>query len=325
MRRDGLAKNQHYVPRFILKRFAERKDQIWVFDKQKHRKFKTNIKNIGAETGFYDFTFKGNEVTFESSLGEIEGKVSPIIKRIVREESIAITDQERIVLSNFFALQFVRTRQWRHVWDNLTRSLVQAIRDKGLDPENIEGYEEPSEEKTKLEHMRQIYNHGEFAPHFYSKIWVLLKTAEKSPFWISDNPISLQNMNDFGFYGNIGLAAKGIEIYFPISKTLCIGMWCDSHEKQFNKMYKNYLNIKQAAPWLIQQMIDDPGYIENVKTGIDTGKPIPSKPENVINHNSLQVKYSSRFVFSSNDDFSLLEEMIEAHPEMREGPKPQVS
>jgi len=325
MRRNGLAKKQHYVPRFILKRFTERKDQIWVFDKQKHRKLKTNIKNIGAEGGFYDFQIKGYEVTFEPSLGKIEGSVSSIFKKIIRNESIAITDEERIVLSNFFALQFVRTPQWRHMWDNMTKSLVQVLRDRGLDPEGIEGYEEPSKEKTKLAHMRQLYNYREFAPHFYSKIWVLLKTTEKHPFWISDNPISLQNMNDFGFYGNIGLAVKGIEIYFPISKTFCIGMWSASHEEQFNQMYEKYLKIKQMAPWLIQQAIDDPEYIENLKVGIDTGSPIPSKHENVINHNSLQVKYSSRFVFSSNDDFSLLEEMIEAHPELREGPKLRVS
>jgi hypothetical protein len=239
MRRDGLAKNQHYVPRFILKRFTERKDQIWVFDKQKHLKFKTNIKNIGAETGFYDFKFKEYEATFEPSLGEIEGNVSSIIKKITREESIAIPSNERIALSNFFALQFVRTPQWRHMWDNLNKSLAQALRDRGLNPEDIKDYEEPSEEKTKLVHMRQVYEHGEFAPHFFNKIWVLLKTTERHPFWISDNPISLQNMNDFGSHGNIGLAVKGIEIYFPISKTLCIGMGALVIKKNSIKCMKN--------------------------------------------------------------------------------------
>lgn len=321
---DDLAKNQHYVPRFILKRFTERKDQIWAFDKKRHRKFKTNIKNIGAETGFYNFNFKGYEVSFEPSLGEIEGSVSSIIKRIIRDKSIAVTDEQRIVLSNFFALQFVRTPQWRHMWNDMTKSLTQALRDRGLDPEDLEGYEEPSDERAKLQHMRQVYKHREFAPHFYNKTWVLLKTTQKNPFWISDNPVSLQNLNDFGFFGNIGLAVKGIEIYFPISKTLSIGMWCTSHEEEFKQMYDKYLRIKQTAPYMIREVIDDPGYIENLKEGIDTGRPIPYKRENVINHNSLQVKYSSRFVFSCNDDFSLVEEMVEKHPELREGPKLQV-
>lgn len=324
MRQEGLAKNQHYVPRFILKRFSERKEQIWVFDKQKERKFKTNIKNVGAETSFYDFKFKEYEVTFEPSLSEVEGNISTILKKIIREESIAVSKEERIILSNFFALQFVRTPQWRHMWNNLNESLALLIRNRGWSLEDIEGYEEPSEEKTKLEHMRHLHNHGEFAPHFYSKTWVLLKTTEKHPFWISDNPISLQNMNDYGIYGNIGFAVKGIEIYFPISKALCIGMWCNSHEENVNALYKNYLNIKRTAPRMVEQVIDDSAYIENLKIGIDTGSPIPIKGENVINHNSLQVKYSSRFVFSSNNDFSLLEEMLRAHPEMKEGPKIEV-
>ena len=326
VRKEGLAKNQHYVPRFILKRFTERKDQIWVFDKSNSRKFKTNIKNIAAENGFYDFMFQKNEVTFEPSLALIEGNVSTILKKIIKEESIkAIIDKERIVLSNFFALQFVRTPQWRSMWENMCNALTQSIRDRGFNPEDIEGFEEQSEEKTKLEHMRQIYKHGEFAPHFYSKIWVLLETSDKHPYWISDNPISLQNMNDFGPYGNIGLAVKGIEIYFPISKTLCIGMWCSSHEKQFSELYEKYSTIKRTAPWMVDKIIEDPEYIENLKEGIETGKPIPSKPENITNHNSLQVIHSSRFVFSSDNDFSLIEEMLETHPHMKEGPKIEIS
>ena len=326
MRRSGLAKNQHYVPRFILKRFTERKEQIWVFDKKTKRKFRTNVKNVAAESGFYDFDFKDYEVTVEPSLGGIEGNVSAILKRIIRGESIAIiSDEERSVLSNFFALQFVRTPQWRHMWDDMHEALAQSIRDRGWNPEEIEGFEERTEEKTKLEHMRHIYNHGEFAPHFFLKTWVLLKTTDKHPFWISDNPISLQNMNDFGPYGNIGLAVKGIEIYFPISKTLSIGMWCSNHEEQFKALYEKYSYLKQNAPWMVAKAIGNPLYIEQLKAGIDTGCPIPSQPENVTNHNSLQVKCSSRFVFSRNVDFSLLEEIIETHPHMREGQKIEFS
>ena len=325
MRRDGLAKNQHYVPRFLLKRFTEHKDQIWVFDKQKHRKFKTNIKNICSENGFYNFMLNEQEVTFEPSLGEVEGNVSSIIKRIINNESIAITGEERIVLSNFLALQFVRTPQCRHTFSNIAKLLAQGLLEKGLKSYDIEGYEEPSDEKTKIAHMQQIYNYREFAPHFYSKLWVLFKTTEKAPFWISDNPVSLQNLNDLGAYGNIGLTVKGIEIYFPISKTLCIGMWCTSLEEKFNKMYDDYLNKKKTAPWLVGQKFDNPEYIENLKIGINTGKSIPLKHENVINHNYLQVRYSTRFVFSSSDNFLLLEKIIKDHPEMREGPKPQIS
>ncbi|MES1953598.1 DUF4238 domain-containing protein [Salinisphaera hydrothermalis] len=326
MRREGLAKNQHYVPRFILKRFVERKEQIWVYDKHLNRKFKTNIKNVAAESGFYDFQIKGHEVTFEISIGKVEGSVSSILKKIINGESLSvITDDQRLVLANFFALQFVRTPQWRHMWDGMHNSLASSLRDRGIDPEDIEGYEEASDENTKLAHMRQIFDYGEYAPHFYDKIWVLLKTNKNNPFWLSDNPISLQNMNDFGFYGNIGLAVKGIEIYFPISNTLCIGMWCRSHEEQFNEMYEKYRHLKQVAPWMVAKLVDDPNNIESLKAGIETGRPIPSKQENVINHNSLQVKYSSRFVFSNSPDFSLAEQMLEAHPCLREGPKIKVS
>jgi hypothetical protein len=35
--------------------------------------------------------------------------------------------------------------------------------------------------------------------------------------YISDNPITLFNQKNFGFYGNLGLRCPGIEIYLPLS------------------------------------------------------------------------------------------------------------
>lgn len=48
-------KNQHYVPQFVLRNFVAsgKKKYIYVFDKLHEKKFKTGIKNIGAENAFY--------------------------------------------------------------------------------------------------------------------------------------------------------------------------------------------------------------------------------------------------------------------------------
>jgi hypothetical protein len=322
----GIPKVQHYVPRFILRHFTEKKEQIWVFDKQKNRKFKTNIKNVAAESGFYDFDFAGNKLTFEPSLAEFEGQVAKVVKKIIKEESLAnVGNEEKLLLSRFLALQFVRTKQWRHMWKNMTEALVQSIRKKGWNPEDIEGYKELTDEDIKLYHMQFLYKADEFIPYFFEKIWVLLKATKKHPFWISDNPISLQNMNNFGSYGNIGLAVKGIEIYFPLTKKLSLGLWCPSHKEEFDKHYEEYKYLARVTPKMLAQVVKDPLYLEQLKVGMDEGRAISSKYENIINHNSLQVKYAARFVYSSNKDFSLAEEMISSHPELREGPKIQVS
>lgn len=104
-------------------------------------------------------------------------------------------------------------------------------------------------------------------------------------------------MIDHGPYGNIGLAVRGIEIYFPLSKTLALGMFCPSHEEEFKKTYEKYKLIKRLDPELGSRSIKDGSYIEQIMNGFLKKKTVPYKAESVVNHNSLQVYFSSRFVF----------------------------
>jgi len=75
---------------------------------------------------------------------------------------------------------------------------------------------------------------------------------------------------------------------------------------------------------LLSQQLKDPHYLEETMAGFLHKKTVRFIPDNVTNHNSLQVKYASRFVFSSTEDFSLAEEMISKHPNLKEGPKVKV-
>lgn len=248
-----------------------------------------------------------------------------ILKLVIKNENLsALKDEDRKILSHFFALQFVRTKQHRLMLQDITTKLADKIREWGGDPNDMEGYKEATEEDGKAQSIQSIYRSSDYAPHFYNKCWVLLKTNNSQPFYISDNPIALQNTTDHGPYGSIGLAVKGIEIYFPITKTLSLGMYCPSIEEEIRKTYEQYKYLSRINPLLVAMSIEDPLGIESIMAGIETGRPISSKNEIVINHNSLQVKYSSRFVFSSKNDFSLAIEMIRSHPDLKEGPKMQI-
>ncbi len=72
---------------------------------------------------------------------------------------------------------------------------------------------------------------------------------------------------------------------------------------------------------LFSQQLPHPHYLEEMQDGFLHKKTILFTQDNVINHNSLQVEYASRFVFSSTNDFSLAEEMVSEHPSLKEGPK----
>ncbi|MBE0576383.1 MAG: DUF4238 domain-containing protein [Desulfuromonadales bacterium] len=326
MKTKNIAKIQHYVPQFLLKHFSGgKKPQVWIFDKHSGKIFKSHVKNIAAESGFYDFEYDGHNFTVECSLADIETTASKIINKIIKTESIGeLTAEEKVFLSHFFAIQFVRTKQYRLMYLDSACTLAKALSQKGVNPVDL-GYTEPSEEEAKTFAIQSMLKSEVYAPHFLAKKWVLLKATKNHPFYMSDNPIALQNHKDFGFYGNIGLAVNGIEIYFPLSKTLSLGMWCPSLEETARDAYSKYKFIESQSSVIAAQVFNDPLYYENLMAGFDTGRSIPSKPENVINHNSLQVKYSSRFVFSSTDDFSLAKEMLAAHPELKDGPKVQVN
>ena len=224
-------------------------------------------------------------------------------------------------LSHFFALQFVRTKQFRQLFKDLSETLGETLRARGEDISQIKDYVELDEGELKLHGIRSVLKSNQYAPYFLNKSWVLFRSTKGHPCYISDNPITLQNSVDLGPYGNIGLAVQGIEIYFPLSKSLVLGMFCKSHEKETRKAYEQYKFLKNIASNDELKSFGDIPYISHIMDGFENKATVPYEVESVINHNSLQVYYSSRFVFSSKNDFSLAKKMIRDNPKIRNGPK----
>ena len=57
-------KAQHYVPQVYLRNFAiQRKNEFYIycFDKVTRKIFKSNVKNVAHQTGFYDFMTSDGE------------------------------------------------------------------------------------------------------------------------------------------------------------------------------------------------------------------------------------------------------------------------
>jgi hypothetical protein len=319
-----MAQIQHYVPQFILKNFSEgKKHHVWVFDKVTGKKFKTNVKNIASERGFYDLNLEKNVVTLEPSITGLENRASKIIKNILQNENIsAISENDKLLLSQFFSVQLVRTKQYRIKFKHLSDTLEEKFRLMGFNPDHIKGYEKIDEEKAKFESLNSILQSDKFIPYFFVKPWLLFKTTKNCPLYTSDNPLTLQNLNDYGPYGNLGLAIKGIEIYFPVSKTITLAMYCDSIIDKIKNTFESLKNLSRLTPGSI---IKVPLLLEQFITGIEKGTTIPYNLDSVINHNSLQVQFSARYIFSSISDFSLAEKMISENPELKDGPKIQIS
>jgi hypothetical protein len=319
---------QHYVPKFLLRNFTHgKKPHLFVYDKSNDKRFQTNIKNIAAENGFYNFNIEDEVLTLEPSLADFEAISSGLFKRLVHEKNLTVlAEQELITLSVFLAIQFVRTKEHRLRYEHLGNLMVQKLRDLGATEDNIKEFTKSPDgiPEEKLVGIKAILNAKELAPHFLNKAWVLYETTHKHPFFTSDNPLVLHNSIDHGPYGNLGLAVRGIEIFLPISTTLCLCLLCPTIAEEFQNAHENMKILDQLSPGLADSTMQNPAFARAFCNGLMNGTPIKTHEDNVTMINSLQVRFSSRFVYCETDTFDLVKRMIKDNEKYREGHKPTV-
>ena len=315
--------NQHYVPQTLLRHFSVplKRKQIIVFDKQEERTFSTNIRNVSSEKAFYNIDVGDQSLTMEGSLRSVEDSTAKINSTVIETEQLPKAESiERLLLSIFVAVQFLRVKNLRTTITATNDLLKQKLQSIGTAEADIERLTTMGEEDAKIVSMRMLEQTSQFVPLFYYKPWILLKTTKGNPFFISDNPVTLQNERDFGLCGNLGLGVEGIEIYMPLSSQLSLGILCPIHEKEIISLHEQFSDVRQRRPEIVEQLGERAAWCDNLRSGIGTGAAIPTPPEVVLNLNSLQVYFSSRFVYCTNDSFDLVREMIRKNPRVKAGP-----
>jgi len=213
------------VPKFLLNRFSRegRNKQIYAFDKHTGREFCANVQKVAAETEFYDIV---GEVphSLEAGLSEIESLAAPILTTILKNESLAeLNPRNRRILAAFCAIQFLRGQFPRELMRTVGRNL--ASRESTLSGNRIEG---PTEREIKIAALTELGRLEKWAPHFESKVWMLLKHPGPSSFYISDTPITLFNEDETVPIGGLGLAVRGVEIHLPLDPVITLAMYCDT-------------------------------------------------------------------------------------------------
>jgi hypothetical protein len=344
-RSSRVPENQHYVPQMLLRGFAYRRKKEWyvyAFDKQVERAFPTNIRNIAAERGFYEFMLKGQSFRYEQTLSSLEYNTSSAFSKLLDSGRVStLSEEDRSWVSVFLAAQHVRTKNFRQSLLDMDRRLCELITSSGGNPHKVKGYRPfRNEDELKYFVLRFLMeNLSNFASHMMSKQWVLMETTPSRPFWIGDNPVAMHNFQNFGPYGNIGLAIPGIEIYLPIhrEKTLCL--WCPTLlERMRRQLEEAQSSLRQLRAYtvigagldtsVIHQQIREFDALVSKLGGdiqrIEEGRSISSSPENVIYLNTLQARWADRYVMSPTAEFSLIRRMLKDFPESRQGPRVSV-
>jgi hypothetical protein len=301
------SKNHHYVPQCLLKNFSIRGKgkQVYVFDKSSNKIFASAIKNAGSENEFNVLEVDGVKVNFEEIFQTIDTLTARTLKKIINAENLSVLSEEEIGnLAEIAATQLLRTKLQRTSILDLSEQLRNVIQRAGFNQNEVFGSDVFSENNTKLILIRRLYELDKLITQFVEKTILLLKTSKSKPFWISDNPIVLYNPFP---YGELGLSSKGVKIYFPVSKTLCVAFYCPSIMLKIRKDRERFLQPSNNKHTL--SLRDYAGYVypEVLDTDSTTVELI----------NQLQVYSSSRFLYSSTDNFSLAQSLVDKLPQLR--------
>jgi Protein of unknown function (DUF4238) len=216
-------KLHHYVPRFYLAQFLDANGKLWAYDKLTDRVFRTTPSKIAAEKQFYrlpDFVVAGNDpLSIEKALSKLESQASSIIGRVISElsllaalERVAISDDERIVLSEFIATQYFRTLELRDL-------MLYLLEDSGLVEDDL------NEEEKKAIHFTMLSDFGfleRFAESIHKAIWIFAKNETGIPFITSDHPVCVKDGNNLLWLKGVGPLDSGSYIVFPVSPTLIL-------------------------------------------------------------------------------------------------------
>ncbi|GKX46631.1 DUF4238 domain-containing protein [Pectobacterium carotovorum] len=317
---------QHTVPRFLLKHFSTpvkgKRLRLYAFDKAAGRPYATTPDDATVRNTFYNLDNHPQRLSLEPLLGIYEHEAAPVIADLLAHKDICrLTDDDRYKLAVFVAVQRARTFGELERISGMISVLTDKMEAIGSTKEQaLEALCLSSEGVTRDIFLRQLVQQMPHIDHLLNKDWYLLETSQEHPFYMSDNPVVLKNSNDFGPYGNIGLAVRGIQIYLPLSSTLMLAMYCPSIREQKVRQKLDLQTLLARAPHLIPRHMRPFEKLEHISRFTDYLL-MPLTPEHVTHYNALQVEYAEQYVFCGENDFSLVERMLADDDRYRTGPR----
>lgn len=307
------------MPQLLLRGFATpKRNQVYAFDKHTEKVFRSSVRNLACERGFYDLEDDDAPERLDRWLTWLEEQTAPIIKSIRSRGALDhLHLAERQTIAAFMAVQHVRTLRHREFTGDLNRQMADTLREMGADPNNVENFRELTGAEVRSDSIANIPDLASaLLPHILHKAWILLSVAPGATFWIGDHPVVLANSINpgDGIRGTLGFAAQGIEVYLPISSELTLGWLCPSIPAMFTAAKTNLI-----YPIPPEGRADD---FLDAFTGRTT---LQLDAENVKYHNSLQVISAERFIFSLHDEFDMAREMLASHPNLKAGPRVEIA
>ncbi len=269
-------KRQHIVPTTYLRKFCfidNGKNVLYALNKQTKEVRCTQPEKIGKIKEFYE-TVEENQ-TLEKVFSDFEKRYNEIFDKIIKGINF-LSKEDKEIIAKFTSLQFLRTESTKNSWSEIPKILLET--EKNIEP-NFKKEIEDSLDLAKIRKTNRNFileNFELFSDIILERKWILVINKTRSPYWTSDNPITLYAPNKFG---GVGLASPESELYFPLSPNYCL-LICDPEK------------CKYFPPWF------------------------KAKDKNIDFQRCLQVDYSNRFLFSKENEFEIAHKRINEIPEL---------
>lgn len=261
------AKRHHYVPRFLVARFASppsARGTLLQLDRGTGRVLRTSPSNAAVIGRYYDFTTGGDEFPpdgAENLLGVVEGAAAPLVRRLAAPGS-TLRDDERLTMALFVALLFLRVpaqREWLRLIDERAgRKLVRDIaKQSEVFRDAMQAIGETSDPPEIEENRRQLLaslSHGgiefeapperqiammfelalDLAWDIAAMSWVVLRAPDSRRFVLGDSPVTMYDPKLKGPRGNALCSSPEAETVVPLDPAfaLCIRPYGEEFDKR---------------------------------------------------------------------------------------------
>jgi hypothetical protein len=261
----------HYVPAFDLRGFTDRESPpghepyLWMVDLDKGTVRRRSRKNTATLTDYYAVGGGEERHQVEEYLKRIENLAARVVEKIQteaaeRSNGPVFSAEEKAALSQFLAVQVTRVPGFRKRLEEFITRVGQSL--GALLVQSRERYEAairqayPEREFTATE-IDSLYeaacaigpkaisaNPTVALGHALNAVpmladtlgqmsWAVMTPASSGNFWTSDNPVYWINPNSGHPLIGHGLAARSIEVNFPVGSQRCLLLTWSGTESRF--------------------------------------------------------------------------------------------
>lgn len=213
-------KKHHFVPKFYLRMFSEDGFSIKLFNV----KAKRTIPRAPLKNQCYRDYFYGKDGVQEKALGQIEGAAAEALRRLVRTEEIPPAgDYDFSTILIYLMVQRMRTGYQVDTLNEMIDGVMKRAMQHQVSKEELDRMTIGMAELSNVAVKRSMFSYA----LIHDMQWLLIKAPAGSEFLTSDTPVVLANpfFPKGGSAAKIGLAHKGLQLFFPVTPRLSIALF----------------------------------------------------------------------------------------------------